>query len=133
MVRSRSATCSADKRSLATDSTRVLLSENQAIARQEVHDGACRNREDVGEEIMKSELGYEQPHQQDVAGDRNHAVRQVKSEEPARDSASIPPGSFRPGPALVPYEIVKHGALDGDRGRGHVIHADNRFEYGEDQ
>jgi hypothetical protein len=57
----------------------MLPPKDEAIARHEIEDRACRNRYDVGEEIMQMQLRDKGPHQQEIAGNRDQAVRQMKS------------------------------------------------------
>src|SRR5262245_28435325 len=84
--RRRSAVFIADKRSLATDSTGVLPSKDETIARQEIQNRACRNGCQIGEEIMQMQPRDEQPHQREISDNRNETVRQMKSDEPSQYS-----------------------------------------------
>jgi len=101
----------------------MLPSKDEAIARQEIENGACPNRYDVGEEIIQVQVRDEDPHQQEVAGNGNEAIRQMESNEPADETLSVRSRCFQPGPPLMPNEIVYNCNLDGDRGCKQVIQA----------
>jgi hypothetical protein len=57
----------------------MLPPKDEAIARHEIENGACPNRYDVGEEIIQMQLSHKDPHQEEIAGNRDEAVRHMEA------------------------------------------------------
>ena len=70
----------------------------------------------------------EKPHQEQVPGDRNQTVCEMKANEPSNKSAGIRSRSIRPRPTFVPRKIVKNCAFDCDHGGDQIIQAQPGFE-----
>ena len=70
----------------------------------------------------------EKPHQEQVSGDRDQTVCEMKTNESSEKSAGIRSRSIRPRPTFVPCKIVKNRAFDCDHSGNQIIQAYPGFE-----
>jgi len=93
------------------------LLEDEAVAHQEVDDGAGCDRQYVREEVVQVGCANERTHKQNVADDGEDAGSQVELDEP---KPRVRIGPVRPREALVPKVVVNDCRFDGE-GRGEQI------------
>ena len=93
--------------------------EHDVVAREEVGDGAGRDRQQVRGNVVQVERRDVQRREEDVAGDRQRPVHQRERPE-TRPAATAIRTAVAPRPMLVPDEVVQHRSLHRQR-RGEPV------------
>ena len=93
--------------------------EHDVVGREEVGDGAGRDRQQVRGNVVQVERRDVQRREEDVAGDRQRPVHQRERPE-TRPAATAIRAAIAPRPVLVPDEVVQHRSLHRQR-RGEPV------------